>query len=83
MCEICHQSPCLHGCPNEDEPKAVYTCCQCGEGIYEGDRYFDSDNGPICEDCMSDMGAEDILALFGEELKTAEQEIPECDYDDR
>ncbi|MBQ6091324.1 MAG: hypothetical protein IJL07_08690 [Lachnospiraceae bacterium] len=71
MCEICRQIPCHPRCPNAPEPEPKYECSECGEGIYEGDRYFDGPDGYICEDCMENKSVEDVLGLFGEVLTTA------------
>jgi hypothetical protein len=48
----------------------------CCEGIFDGEIYWDSPDGPICEDCFCDMDGKDVLDLcgFGESLKTAEEE---------
>lgn len=49
MCEECLHSPCLHGCPNEKEPTAVYVCHDCNDEIYEGDTYLKFDHYILCE----------------------------------
>jgi hypothetical protein len=54
MCELCHHSPCLSGCPNEPGPRAVYTCANCGDDIYEGDDVFDISGEHWCEACIDD-----------------------------
>lgn len=71
MCAICHQTPCHPACPNAPEPKPIYYCAECGEGIYDGDRYFECQEGCVCEECMDDMSAEEILELLGEKFKIA------------
>ena len=70
MCSVCLHTPCDPACPNAEEPKPVYTCKKCGEGIYAGEKVFLSPEGPICQPCMKKMGLNDILSLFGEELET-------------
>lgn len=45
---------------------------QCGNGIYEGDEYFDSPDGPICKDCMEDMSYSEVLEIIGEKMTVAE-----------
>lgn len=72
MCEICRQTPCASRCPNAPEPKPVEICIKCGEGIHEGEEFFDGPEGPICEDCMEDMSYSEILELIGEKMKVAE-----------
>ena len=70
MCQLCMTSPCDSRCPNADNPVPVYYC-KCGEGIYEGDKYFDNGNVKICEECLDNMSAEEILALVDEKLEVA------------
>lgn len=72
MCEMCRQIPCASRCPNAPEQKPIKTCLQCDGGIYEGDEYFDSPNGPVCEECMEDMSYSEILEVIGEKMKVAE-----------
>lgn len=78
MCECCKTSPCLHGCPNEDEPNPIHKCDHCKNGIYEGDKfitYWRSCSKYIyCEDCYMEV-------LTESELNDAETEIAEP-YDD-
>lgn len=71
MCAVCMQTPCHPRCPNSPEPKPMYWCSICGEGIFEGDKFFQFGNTEICEECMDEMSAEKILDLFGERLITA------------
>ena len=71
MCSECNLSVCSSRCPNAPEVKATYKCIKCGEEIYEGDKFFDSNEGEICEACMEDMSVQEILNLFNERLKTA------------
>lgn len=74
MCSVCLQSPCSSRCPNASEPEPVYMCIKCNEGIFSGDKYFDSYLGPICEDCLDDMTVKECLEYVGETLSTAEKE---------
>jgi len=71
MCSICLQNPCASRCPNASEPKPVECCVLCGEGIYEGGKYFESNEGPVCKECMEEKSYEEILDIFGESMKTA------------
>jgi len=71
MCLECLRTPCDVRCPNASEPKALRSCTICGEEIYEGDKYFESDEGPMCEECMEEKSYEEILSIFGESMKTA------------
>lgn len=72
MCDMCRSWPHLPGCPNAPAPIPVENCCKCGEGIFAGDRYFGSCDGPICEECMKDMTVSELLKLFGESLSVAQ-----------
>lgn len=71
MCAVCMQMPCHPSCPNAPEPKPMFRCSKCGEGIFEGDKYFLDGNLEICEECMKEMSVEEMLCLFGERLITA------------
>lgn len=72
MCSLCLKTPCDSRCPNAPEPKPVVNCKECGVGIFEGERFCDSEKGPICEDCMDDMTVSEMLELFGEKFTIAE-----------
>ena len=74
MCSICWQMPCHPRCPNAPEPKPVYECSVCKEGIYPGDEYFEAPDGPVCYDCLDDMSVFELISLIGDEIKTAECE---------
>lgn len=74
MCAECRSYPCVSRCPNAPEPKPVHTCIKCKYGIFGGEKFFDSSDGPICEECMSDMDAEEILKLCGEEMSRAKED---------
>lgn len=71
MCEICMQNPCANRCPNAPEPIPEKVCVACGEGIFEGDKYFESLEGPMCVCCMEEKSYEEILDIFGERMRTA------------
>lgn len=75
MCAVCLQNPCHPRCPNAPEPEPIRICKECGYGIYEGDRYFDTGTGWICNECLEDMSVETLLSLAGEKLETAELEV--------
>lgn len=49
MCSVCRMNPCHPSCPNAPEPVPVYECCRCGYGILEGDKFWDSPEGYMCE----------------------------------
>lgn len=71
MCSMCMSSPCHPRCPNAEEPVPVYTCSKCGYGIYEGDDFYDGPDGYVCEECLGDMTAKEILEMCGESFRTA------------
>lgn len=71
MCAVCMSSPCHPQCPNAPEQKPVLRCVECGEGIYEEDKYFESAYGEICEECMDNKSPEEILELFDERFSIA------------
>lgn len=68
---MCFMTPCHPRCPNAPEPIAVRICSRCADGIMEGEAYLDSDKGPICEGCLSDMTVKEYLEYMGEKLATA------------
>lgn len=72
MCDICQHNPHLSGCPNAPDPVPVLACVQCGEGIWDGDRFLDLDSGPVCMDCLRDMTVEEVLGIVGERLSVAQ-----------
>ena len=74
MCAVCRKNPCDSRCPNAEEPKSIYTCVWCKEPIYEGDKYMDTPEGPVCKDCIEGMSATEFCELIGESFKTAEKE---------
>ncbi len=63
--------PCHPRCPNASEPAAVKICSRCLDEIVEGEKYLDSGEGPICEECLSDMTVKEYLEYVGEKLATA------------
>lgn len=71
MCSICMQNPCHPRCPNAPEYKPIMRCLECGEGIYVGDKYYDTGYGGICGECMEDKTVSEILELLGERLSVA------------
>ena len=71
MCSVCMRVPCHPRCPNAPEPVSIYRCGKCGEGIFEGDKYYDSQKVYICEECLDDMSSGELLELVGESLASA------------
>ena len=62
MCAECGMNPCHPRCPNAPEPVPVHECVKCGYGILAGDKFWDSPEGKICEECVDDMSAEELSA---------------------
>lgn len=60
MCDICQQTPCVHGCPNEPEPEMFAYCDSCGKAIRMGDEYIHHEKSgeDFCMDCATVMIAE-------------------------
>ncbi len=71
MCSMCPMTLCHPRCPNAPELAAAKICSRCAEEIMEGEKYLDSDEGPICEGCLSDMTVKEYLEYVGEKLATA------------
>ena len=71
LCEICGQDPCHPRCPNAPEPKEVHICSECLEGIYPGDRFYESCGSYVCEECLKGMTIDEIFELLGESLEEA------------
>lgn len=79
MCEICHYTPCLSGCPNAPDPPAAFECHSCGEGICPGDEYARIGGAEYCERCIDDMPYCVLIPLLGGEWKTVQEgEIIKC-----
>ena len=53
MCELCHETPCLPGCPNAPVDKSRLICAWCDEPIFD-DQYFSIDGEPVCSDCVEE-----------------------------
>ena len=54
MCEICHHTPCLSGCPNEKVTSVP--CNKCGELINLGDFFaVDDDGNYYCDKCADEQ----------------------------
>lgn len=71
MCVMCLKTPCDPRCPNAPESAGKFKCCECGYPIFEDEKYFDSENGAICEECLEKKTAKEIIELCGETLTVA------------
>jgi len=74
VCAICLKSPCDSRCPNAPEPKAVYTCKYCDEGIIAGDEYAEINGDYYHIDCLEGMTARELLGMFDVGTFTAQEE---------
>lgn len=54
MCEHCHESPCISGCPNHVQ---TYwgECKYCGREILEDEEYIEDGRKVLHLDCLKDM----------------------------
>ena len=73
MCEICHQIPCVPGCPNYERPhKTGERCYFCNDYICVGDDYIVNWLGMAAHyQCMS--STKDELEWLGYEVKTMDE----------
>ena len=79
MCSICGRYDGLHDyrCPYYSPLRPKYLCCYCGEGIYQGERYLDNENGEYMhEDCVGCIGTDKVINWLGFKYKEME------DYDE-
>lgn len=72
MCEYCHSYPHKAGCPNEPEPKEVYICKHCKEGIQEGEEFVRIGEDFYHLECLEGLGIKEVLELAEIDVKTAE-----------
>lgn len=53
FCEHCHRTGYhLGGCPNAEDEQRAFTCDECGEAIYEGDKVYLLKDFVFCERCV-------------------------------
>lgn len=71
MCSECHMHPCHPSCPNAPEPKAIYRCKHCYEGICEGDEMVEIEGKHYHLECVEDMTTKELLVLLGYEVEVA------------
>jgi hypothetical protein len=53
MCNICHCGPCDPRCPNAISNQPLKECIICGIELFEGDKYYEVNNVPVCVDCVA------------------------------
>ena len=87
MCEICHYTPCLSGCPNAPDPPAAFRCYGCEEAIYPEEEYARIDGVEYCEDCIDNMPYCVLIPMLGGEWKTVQEgetiKCSGCEEEDR
>lgn len=74
MCSECYMNPCHPCCPNAPEPKAIYKCATCGEGITDGEEFIEYDGEYYHADCICEMTAEELGTIFGFRVEIAQEE---------
>lgn len=56
-----------------DEQQRRAICTDCGERFYEGDKYYEDEDGRYhCELCLEGMSLEELMELFGKCLEVIE-----------
>ena len=71
MCDTCLKNPCHPACPNYSPLKSRLYCDNCGEGIYNGEKYIENIDGETRHyECFRDM--RELLEWLGYEIKTME-----------
>ncbi len=63
MCYICNETPHSVGCPFY-ENSSFDKCSVCGNGIYEGQKFFDFNEEQIHYDCIKDLSSMEILDIL-------------------
>lgn len=74
-CEYCRKIPHDNRCPNAPLPQPRCTCSLCKEGIYDGEEYFESENGDIAHwECIEDITKREFIKWMGYKVKTMKGE---------
>lgn len=61
-CEECGRMNGHHPrCPNNPDPAIVAVCDLCEEEIHEGEDYYDSPDGVVCENCADEYYQERFI----------------------
>lgn len=78
MCFECRQTPCHPRCPNAPLSRPRYTCDLCKEGIYDGEEYFENENGDIAHwECITELTRKEFVEWMGYKVKTMKGEDDE------
>lgn len=71
MCSECRQTPCYPMCPNAPLPQPCCICDLCKEGIYDGEEYFENENGDIAHwECIEEMTRREFIEWIGYKIKS-------------
>lgn len=71
MCFECRQTPCHPRCINAPLPQPRCTCDLCKEGIYDGEEYFENENGDIAHwECIEEMTRREFIEWMGYKIKS-------------
>jgi uncharacterized CHY-type Zn-finger protein len=74
MCDLCFRgAPHLPDCPNAPERRTGLFCGCCKDSILEYEEYAEIGEKVVCEYCLDDMNAKDILRILGVDMQTAER----------
>lgn len=77
-CEVCGQSGGFHrdGCPEAHiNEHTIYTCCDCGEGIFVDEEYVENFYGDKMHyDCTYNMTTRQLLNWIGVDIQRAKDE---------
>ena len=60
--------------PYSPEPRAIYRCRHCKEGIVAGEEYAEIHGDEYHLDCLEDMGMAHVLKLMMVDVREAEEE---------
>lgn len=74
MCGICGQNTCLPSCPNYEENDRLIRCDYCGQFIYPGSFYVNSEDIYVHRDCLTDMSVREMLEFLEIPIKMMEAE---------
>ena len=77
MCSLYNRYDGTHDprCPYYSPTRPRITCCYCNEGIYQGERYLDNEQGEyIHEDCVGSAGINWMINWLGFRYETEEND---------
>lgn len=76
MCEFCLMPNGKHDsrCPYYSPTKPKYICCNCGNDIYQNERYLTNENGEyIHEECICNKGIDWLINWLGFKFREMEE----------